>query len=236
MPRPGDDSVWKRRVTAVVRVLVVDDHTVVRKGLCALLATEPGLQVVGEAADGREAVVLASALEPDVVLMDLEMPGMDGVEATRQVLAATRATRIVVLTSFAAEALLLPAVRAGATGYLLKSCRPEDLIRAVRLAADGGAVLDPSVAGSLLREVAGDARTAPTREALTDRERDVLRQLAHGRSNRQIADRLTVSESTVRTHVRHILAKLGLESRTQAAVYALHVGLVRLAELEHLGS
>lgn len=219
---------------APVRVLVVDDHTVVRKGLCALLATEPGVEVVAEAADGREAVALAAALAPDVVLMDLEMPGVGGVEATRRIVAASPEIRVVVLTGFAAEALLLPAVRAGATGYLLKSCTPEALVHAVRLAAAGGSVLDPSVAGRLLREVAGGSRSSPSLDALTDRERDVLRELAHGLANRQIADRLGVSESTVRTHVGHVLAKLGLETRTQAALLALHVGLVRPADLGHL--
>jgi len=221
-------------VKAPVRVLVVDDHTVVRKGLCALLATEPGVEVVAEAADGREAVALAAALAPDVVLMDLEMPGVGGVEATRRIVAASPEIRVVVLTGFAAEALLLPAVRAGATGYLLKSCTPEALVPAVRPAAAGGSVLDPSVAGRLLREVAGGSRSSPSLDALTDRERDVLRELAHGLANRQIADRLGVSESTVRTHVGHVLAKLGLETRTQAALLALHVGLVRPADLGHL--
>ncbi len=223
-------------MTDLVRVLVADDHTVVRKGLCALLATEPGVEVVGEAADGREAVVLAAASVPDVVLMDLEMPGVDGVEATRRIVAANPDVRVVVLTSFAAEALLLPAVRAGAAGYLLKSCRPEELLRAVRLAAEGGSVLDPAVAGRLLREVAGGGGKPASLDVLTDRERDVLRELAHGFSNRQIAGRLGVSESTVRTHVGHVLAKLGLETRTQAALLALHVGLVRAADLGHLVS
>lgn len=219
---------------AGLRVLVVDDHTVVRKGLCALLATEAGIEVVGDAANGREAIALAAALRPDVVLMDLDMPGIDGVEATRQLLAGAAPPRVVVLTSFSLDALLLPAVRAGATGYLLKSARPEEVVRAVRLAAEGRTVLDPAVAGRLLAEVAGDARRPPALETLTEREREVLRHLAHGRSNRQIADRLGVSEATVRSHVGHVLAKLELETRTQAALWALHAGLVRLEELEHL--
>lgn len=219
---------------APIRVLVVDDHAVVRRGVCALLATEQGIEVAGEAGDGREAVAKAAALRPDVILMDLDMPGMNGVDATRRLLADDPAARVVVLTSFSLDALMMPAVRAGVAGYLLKTSRPEEVIRAVRLAAEGSTVIDPAVAGRLLREVAGEGRRPPSLEELTERERDVLRALAHGLSNRQAAERLGVSETTVRTHVGSILSKLGLATRTQAALYALHVGLVRLEELEHL--
>ena len=219
---------------APIRVLVVDDHVVVRRGLCALLATEEGIEVAGEAGDGREAVAKAAALRPDVVLMDLDMPGMNGVEATRRLLADDPSVRVVVLTSFSLDALMMPAVRAGVMGYLLKTSRPEEVIRAVQLAAGGSTVIDPAVAGRLLREVAGEGRRPPSLEELTDREREVLRVLAHGLSNRQVAERLGVSEATVRTHVGSVLSKLGLDTRTQAALYALHVGLVRVEELDHL--
>ncbi len=216
----------------VIRVLVVDDHTVVRKGLCALLATEPDIDVVGEAGDGREAVARAADLRPDVVVMDLEMPGVSGVEAIRRLRADDPDARVVVLTSHSVDALLLPAVHAGALGYVLKSSRPDEVVRAIRMAAEGRTVLDPGVARRLLREVARDGSSTIHHEALTERERDVLRLVAHGLSNRMIGSRLGISDATVRTHVGRVLAKLGIESRTQAALYALRVGLVRLEDTD----
>lgn len=212
-----------------VRVLLVDDHHVVRKGLCALLRTETDIEVVGEAASGAEAVTEAERLRPDVVLMDLVMPGMDGVEATIQILARHPSAHVLVLTSFGTDARLFPAVKAGALGYLLKDTSPDDLVRAIRQAAQGQSSLNPTIARRLLRELAGAPETAPV-EPLTAREIEVLRHLAHGCSNEEIATRLDVSEPTVRTHVSNVLAKLKVRNRTQAALYALRTGIASLDE------
>ncbi len=216
---------------APIRVLVVDDHAIVRKGLRALLVTEPGLEVVGEAENGEQAVAEARRLCPDVVLMDLVMPGMDGLEATRRITADQHpegTPRVLVLTSFAADDKVFPALRAGALGYLLKDSGPEELVRAIQQVHRGESSLHPSIARRLLQELAGPGQRDPVVEALTEREIDVLRLVAQGQSNRQIAEGLCISEATVRTHVSSILSKLHVDSRTQAALYALREGLASL--------
>lgn len=210
-------------MTEPIRVLVADDHGVVREGLRTFLRLQPGIEVVGEAADGLEAVHAAERLEPDVVLMDLVMPKLDGVEAMRRIRERLPAARVIVLTSFAEDDKLLPAVRAGAAGYLLKTAEPQELVRAIRAAHAGGAVLDPPAAGRLLEALAAE----PERQApLTPREHEVLALVAQGFPNKRIARELGVSEKTVKAHVGRILAKLGVADRTQAALYAVREGLL----------
>jgi len=224
---------------ATIRVLVADDHAIVRKGICALLATEENIEVVGEAADGESAIEQVERLRPDVVLMDLVMPGVDGLDATRRITASRPETRILVLTSFAGVDKIMPAIKAGALGYLLKDSDPEVLVESIRQVYCGNSSLHPSVARALLEEVArpadspaaGDAYEGEV-EALTDREAEVLRLVARGWSNQSIATELMISEATVRTHVSHILAKLDLASRTQAALYALRKGWASLADAQ----
>ena len=206
-----------------LRLLIVDDHTIVRKGLRAWLETEPGIEVIGEAGEGREAVELALRLKPDVILMDLVMPGMDGLAALRRLAGA--GFKILVVTSFATDDKVFPALAAGAQGYLLKNSAPEELLTAIRRVAGGEGWLDPAIARRVMDAFArpdGQEPSAP----LTERERQVLGLLARGLSNREIAARLFISEATVRTHVSSILGKLRLASRTQAALYALRHGLV----------
>jgi len=215
----------------VIRILVVDDHAVVRKGILALLATEPGIEVVGEASTGLEAVERAESVRPDVVLMDLKLPDLDGVEAMRRIRARRPETQILVLTSFSSDALLFPAVKAGAVGYLLKDARPEELVQAIRDSAAGKTSLTPAVARRLLAEFSRQKPLPEPAEPLTAREEELLRELARGLSNDQIAEVLHISEATVRTHVSHILAKLGLTNRTQAALYALRQGLASLDDI-----
>jgi NarL family two-component system response regulator LiaR len=217
-----------QKMPPLIRVLVADDHEIVRKGLQALLASEPGIEVVGEARDGAEAVAGAEALHPDVILMDLVMPVMDGIEATRSITANQPASRILVLTSFATDDKVLPAIKAGALGYLMKDTGPDELIEAIRQVHRGEPCLDASIARKLLSELSRPPQQPLTREPLTPRELDVLRLIADGKSNREIADRLTISDMTVRTHVSNILSKLHLASRTQAALYALRTGLASL--------
>jgi len=217
--------------TPVIRVLVVDDHAVVRKGILALLATEPGIEVVGEASTGLEAVERAESLRPGVVLMDLKLPDLDGVEAMRRIRARHPETQILVLTSFSSDALLFPAVKAGAVGYLLKDARPEELVQAIRNSAEGKTSLTPAVARRLLAEFSQQKPLPEPAEPLTAREQGLLRELARGLSNDQIAEALHISEATVRTHVSHILAKLNLTNRTQAALYALRQGLASLDDI-----
>jgi NarL family two-component system response regulator LiaR len=211
--------------------LIVDDHEIVRKGLRSLLETDPGIEVVGEAADGGEAITLAESLKPSVILMDLVMPGIDGIEAMQEIRARRINSEILVLTSFGGADKLFPAVRAGALGYLLKDTTPEDLVKAIHQAAVGHAPLNPRVARRLLREFSHEGEISPPVEPLTNREVEVLRVIAHGLTNEQIAEKLFISEATVRTHVSNILGKLGVENRTQAALYALRVGLASLDDL-----
>ena len=209
-----------------IRVLVVDDHVVVREALCALIDSWPELAVVGEASDGLEAVAQARQQQPDVILMDLLMPEMDGVEAIGRIVAFSPASRIIVLTSYTEDEYLFPAMRAGALGYLLKDVEPEELVSAIRAAVRGHATLHPSVAARLVRGVdhPGDDSLAD----LSERELDVLRLIARGMSNREIAEALTIAEGTVKSHVSNILSKLHLAHRTQAALYALKRKLVPL--------
>jgi two-component system, NarL family, response regulator LiaR len=209
----------------VISVLIADDHPFVRHGLRTYLETLDDLEVVGEASDGAEAVELAGQLLPEVVLMDLVMPELDGVEATRAIRAASPATKVIVLTSFDDDEKVFPAIKAGAAGYLLKDVRPAELAEAVRKASRGEALLAPSVAARLMQEVSGER---PPDAGLTERELEVLRLIARGMSNKLIAHELTVSEKTVKTHVSNILAKLHLADRTQAALYAVREGLAEL--------
>ncbi len=205
-----------------IRILVVDDHTVVRKGLSQFIEDEPELEIVGEAADGTQAVHQARALKPDVVLMDLLMPVMDGIQATAAIRRELPETEVVALTSVLEDASVVDAVRAGAIGYLLKNTQADELIQAIKAAATGQVQLSPEAAARLMREV----RLPETPELLTDRETDVLRLLASGLPNKEIARELNIGEGTVKSHVSKVLAKLRLPSRTQAALYAARVGLV----------
>jgi len=213
-------------VADVIAVLIADDHPVVRHGLRTFLETQEDLGVVGEAADGAEAVELAERLLPDVVLMDVVMPGLDGVEATRRVRGLSPSTKVIVLTSFDDDEKVFPSIKAGAAGYLLKDVHPQELADAIRRVHGGEALLAPSVAAKLMQEVAGER--APSSGGLTERELDVLRLIARGLSNKLIARELVVSEKTVKTHVSNILAKLHLADRTQAALYAVRERLVEL--------
>lgn len=212
----------------VIRVLVADDHAIVRKGIAALLETVPDIEVVGEACDGGQAIAEERRLEPDVVLMDLVMPGVDGISAIHEITGRRPGARILVLTSFAADDKVFPAIKAGALGYLLKDSTPGDLEQAIRDVHRGSSSLHPTIARKVLQELARPATRPESGEALTERELEVLRLVALGRSNRAIADELVISEATVRTHVSNILAKLHLASRTQAALYALREGLAPL--------
>ncbi len=216
-------------MSAPVTVVVVDDHGVVREGIRAFLATQDDLAVVGEAASGEDASALCAEHAPDVALVDLLMPGIDGVETTRRIKDASPRTQVVILTSTVDGALAVPALRAGATSYLLKDATPAALADAVRRAARGEAVLHPSVAAGLVATLRGAAAgTAPALDArLSPRERDVLALVAEGASNGEIAARLAIGEKTVKSHVSNILGKLQLADRTQAAVYAWRSGFVR---------
>ena len=207
-----------------IRVLLVDDHTVVRQGLRMVLGLEPDLEVVGEAANGREALEQVAARRPHVVLMDLLMPVMNGIEATRQLKADFPEVEVVALTSVLEDRLVIDAVEAGAAAYLLKETGPEALFEAIRAASRGEVRFDPKVQKRLVREV----RTPEMRESLTPRETETLRHIARGLTNRDIADAMGVSEVTVKTHVSSVLSKLDLQSRTQAALFALKEGLAGL--------
>jgi NarL family two-component system response regulator LiaR len=211
-----------------ISVLLVDDHNMVRMGLRAYFNTLADIEVVGEAADGQQAVSLVADLAPDVVLMDLLMPQMDGVEATRQIKKVSPSTQVIVLTSYHEDEHIFPAIRAGALSYVLKDIDPDDLAETVRRARAGEAVLNPRVAARMVQEIHG-ARSQGVNpfQELTDRELDVLRQVAAGRNNREIAEALVISEKTVKTHITNILSKLHLADRTQAAVYAWQEGIVR---------
>ncbi len=211
-----------------IRVLVADDHAIVRKGIRALLATEPGIEVVGEAENGQQAIEEAAHLHPDVILMDLVMPEVDGIEAIRRITAEQSRVRILVLTSFAVDDKVFPAIKAGALGYLLKDSSPEELVEAIHRVYRGESSLHPTIARKVLQELSRPTDHPMTPEPLTEREVDVLQLVARGRSNQEIADLLVISEATVRTHVSNILSKLHLASRTQAALYALRKGLASL--------
>jgi two-component system, NarL family, response regulator LiaR len=214
-----------------IRILIADDHSVVRQGLQMFLSLDPELVVVGEAADGAEAVHLARLLEPDIVLMDLVMPVMDGITATATIRRELPDTEVLALTSVLEDASVVGAVRAGAIGYLLKDTQAEALCRAIKAAAAGQVQLTPQAAARLMQVVS--APESP--EALTERETEVLRLLAQGQSNKQIAHSLHIAEKTVKVHVSNILGKLGVQSRTQATLYAIRIGLVSASSPETAG-
>jgi two-component system, NarL family, response regulator LiaR len=208
-----------------IRVLIVDDHAVVREGLRAFLELQEGIEVAGEAVDGAAAVEAALRLRPDVILMDLVMPQLDGVAAMRSLRGRLPGARVIVLTSFLDDDKLLPALRVGAAGYLLKNAEPQEVVRAVRAAHAGEALLDPVVAARLVETLAAERSEEPL-DRLTPREREVLVLIGRGLSNKRIARELQLSEKTVKTHVGRVLAKLGVSDRTQAAVVAVRAGLL----------
>lgn len=228
----------------VIRVLIVDDHAIVRSGIRALLQTEKDITVVGEAVNGKEAILCVEHWLPDVVLMDIVMPEMDGIEAITHIVGSKPEMKILVLTSFAADEKVFPAIKAGAQGYLLKDSGPEDLVEAIHQVYKGESALHPRIARKLLRELTSKDEDETLMESadenyvdpLTGREVEVLCLIAKGHSNREIADLLVISEATVRTHVSNILSKLHLASRTQAALYALREGLASLDDSPDLCS
>lgn len=217
-----------------IRVLIADDHAIVRKGIRAVLALEPDIVIVGETADGRQTVEQAEALHPDVVLMDLVMPVMDGLEAIRQIAAKSPNVRVLVLTSFATDDKVFPAIKAGALGYLLKDSDSEELVQSIRQVHRGESSLHPTIARMLLKELNRGTEPPSASIPLTEREMEVVRLLAQGLTNREIAGRLVVSEATVHTHVSNILSKLHLATRTQAALYALREGIASLDDGERV--
>ena len=227
-------------MTEPIRVLIADDEDLVRSGLSLMLGSQPGIAVVGDAADGAQAVAQAQHLRPDIVLMDIRMPGMDGLQATARITAAADDTgaghqvRVIILTTFEQDEYVYEALRAGASGFLLKRTRPEDLIEAIRVVANGDALLAPSVTRRLIAHFAHRPTTATATAAqlslLTERERDVLIEIAGGLSNTEIARRLFVGEQTVKTHIKHIFTKLDLRDRAQAVVFAYETGLVRAGD------
>ena len=218
----------------MITVLVCDDQALVRVGLRKILEAEPDTNVVGESADGEDVVADAHRLRPDVVLMDIRMPVLDGIEATHRIVRTRPATRVLILTTFGLEGYVFEALRAGASGFMLKDAPPEEIVAAVRIVANGEALLAPAVTRSVIEEFARRSPTAitprpqpPAIEELTPREREVLELLARGLSNPQICERLVVSEATTKTHVARIFQKLGLRDRIQAVIYAYETGLVQ---------
>ena len=210
-----------------IRVLICDDHSVVRQGLQTFLELQDDIEIAGQAADGEEAVAKAAVTRPDVILMDLVMPRLDGIEAIRRIRAASPDVPIIVLTSFAEDDKVFPAIRAGAAGYLMKDVSPQDLAKAIRSARAGEALLHPDVARRLMEEVSGGGKPVdPALARLTEREIQVLKLLGRGRANKEIARDLTLSEKTVKTHVSNILQKIGVPDRTQAALFAVRQHLV----------
>jgi len=214
--------------TESIRLLIADDHAVVREGLRTLIGTEPGMEVVGEAADGVEVVQEARSLQPDVILLDMMMPRKDGLEAINEIMRQDSGARILVLTSFSHDDKVFPAIKAGALGYLLKNASPQALLQAIRDVHRGQPTMSPDIASKLMRELRRTSDLPPTEEPLTEREVDVLRLVAQGLTNQEIAETLIIGVGTVRTHVSNILAKLHLANRTQAALYALREGLAPL--------
>ena len=211
-----------------IRVFVADDHAIVRKGIAAVLEIVPDIEVVGEAENGRDAVYRVEQLRPDVILMDLVMPEMDGIEAIRRIKDRQPGARILVLTTFAGEDKIFPAIKAGALGYHLKDSRPEELVQAIRQVHRGESSLHPVIARKVLEELSRPSERPPTPDPLTPREAEVLRLVAQGLENPEIAEKLVITEATVRTHVSNIMSKLHVASRTQAALYALREGIASL--------
>jgi DNA-binding NarL/FixJ family response regulator len=218
-------------MTAPVRVLIVDDDDLMRAGLRGVLSSDAAIEVVGEAGDGRDAIYRARLLNPDVVLMDVRMPDLDGISATRELIAASPEIRVVVLTTFEQDAYIFGALSAGASGFLLKRSKPEELLTAIHTVAGGEALLSPSVTSRVIERMARDPAPDPRRDArlddLTAREREVLELIARGRSNAEIADALVIEASTVKTHVKNVLAKLGVRDRLQAVIFAYESGVTR---------
>jgi NarL family two-component system response regulator LiaR len=208
-----------------IKVLLVDDHEMVRIGLAAVLSTEDGIEVVGEASNGAEGIRLAQEYKPDVVLMDLVMEGMDGIETTKQLLKLYPDCKVVVLTSFLDDEKMYPVIEAGAFSYLLKTSRASEVAQAIRAAVKGQSILESQVASKIMNRFRQPKPIAPAHDELTDREMEVLRLIASGRSNQDVADELFIGIKTVKFHVTNILAKLGVEDRTQAAIYAFKNGL-----------
>lgn len=211
-----------------LRILIADDHAIVREGLAAILAVQPDMELAGEATNGAEAVSLAQALRPDVILLDLVMPRKDGVQAIVEIKQANPAARILVLTSFADDEKVFPAIKAGALGYLLKDAPRDQLLQAIRDVAEGRAHLHPAIALKVMRELGHPSKLPPTTDPLTERELDTLRLIARGLSNQEIAAALGIHERTVAKYITSILDKLHLANRTQAALYALRQGLAEL--------
>ena len=209
----------------MIRILIADDYPLVRDSLRALIETEPGMEVVGEAADGIEAVFKTRSLHPDVILLDVVMPRQDGIEAIGQIKRENPEARILVLTSFAEDDKVFPAIKTGAQGYLLKDSSPQQLLEAIRDVYRGQSSLHPTIARRLINELQRPPDLPPTKEPLSEREMEILRLVARGLTNQEIAEELVISERTVRTHVSHILEKLHLANRTQAALYAHREGL-----------
>ena len=215
-------------MTDRIRIFIADDHAIVREGLRSLLGTEPDLELVGEASDGLQAVSKVRDLRPDVILIDMLMPRMDGLEAILEIRKDWPEAKIIVLTSFSDDEKVFSAIRSGALGYLLKESSPQDLLQAIHSVARGEGFLSPTIASKVMRELNQPPKLPPTKDPLTEREVEILQLVAQGLTNDEIAEKLVVSERTVRTHVSNILSKLQLANRTQAALYALKEGLASL--------
>lgn len=213
-----------------IQLLIVDDHAMVRKGMKALLSEYPDINVIGEAANGLKAIELVEKLQPDVVLIDLSMPVMDGIEAIRRIIAIHPDQRIIVLTSYSGDDKLFPAIKAGAMGYLLKDAQPEELVQSIRNVYSGEPSLNPTIAWRLLRGMTGVETTKRSAEELSEREIEVLRLLTQGKTDQEIAKELVLTDVTIRTHISRILSKLGLKNRVQAALYGIRSGIVSLDE------
>jgi NarL family two-component system response regulator LiaR len=216
--------------TEPIRILFADDHAIVRKGLRTLITSEPGMEIIGEAEDGVEAVLKARSLQPDVILLDMVMPRQDGLEAIRQIIEENPEARILVLTSFDEDDKVFPAIKAGALGYLLKDSSPDQLLQAINDVHRGESSLHPSIALRVIREIKRPSDSPSTGEPLTEREMEVLKLVARGLTNQEVAEELVISERTVGNHIGNILNKLHLANRTQAALYALREGLANLDE------
>jgi DNA-binding NarL/FixJ family response regulator len=215
-------------MNAPIQVLIADDHPVVRAGLQGLLRGRPEVVIVGEASDGEEAVRKCRELQPAVVLMDLRMPRLDGAAATARIRAECEKTRVLILTTYDGDEEIDRAIRAGATGYLLKDAPPDELLRAILATARGESLISPAITARLMRRAFGPAQAEPVVESLTAREHEVLRRVARGQSNKEVAAELSISETTVKTHLLHIFAKLGVDDRTAAVTVALRRGLLSL--------
>jgi NarL family two-component system response regulator LiaR len=219
---------WRIHVNKTIQILIADDHELVRKGLITLFASEPGIEVIGEAVDGYEVVLKARSLKPDVILLDMIMPRQNGLEAIEQIKRENPEARILVITSFGEDQMLLSAIKAGALGYLLKDSSPQRLFQAIQDVYNGESSLHPTIALKLIRELNRSPNPTPTENVLTERELIIVKLVAQGLTNQEIAEKLVISERTVGNHISNILGKLHLTNRTQAALYALREGLADL--------